>query len=324
MVAGKAGLINPKKGGEPGSLEKKWGVDIVLEVKDYDPCLALYGSGTVDAVCMTNMDALNPALGRSSTAIMPTSTSYGADKIIAIGWDDTLRFEDQLEMAPHVAKFLKGKKCYGLAKSVTEYSWVRGLERMGLDPKKFAFVNLEPAAAATAMQTGSNDVQVIGVWNPYALQTLRTQKKARVVFDSRLIREEIIDMVVVANASLEKKGGQDFACCVCDVFYEVSRRLASDKAWVSDATFKALGADFSNLGVEDMKLCCKETQFYSTPADGIKLFDDARFQNTMKIVVSTCQKIGVLDDGKSPTLGYNNKDTQLNFSTEYMKLVSSK
>ena len=41
--AAKAGLINPKEGGEPGSLEKKWGVDIVLHVKDYDPCVRLVG-----------------------------------------------------------------------------------------------------------------------------------------------------------------------------------------------------------------------------------------------------------------------------------------
>lgn len=43
VVAAKAGLINPKEGGEPGSLEKKWGVDIVLHVKDYDPCVRLVG-----------------------------------------------------------------------------------------------------------------------------------------------------------------------------------------------------------------------------------------------------------------------------------------
>ncbi|MGD9714853.1 MAG: hypothetical protein AB7V46_22750, partial [Thermomicrobiales bacterium] len=153
MVAGKAGLINPDEGGEPGTLEKKWGVDIVLYVKDYDPCLTMYGNGSVDAVCMTNMDSLNPALGRPSTAIMPTSTSVGADKVIGVGFDP--KFNQNITKGQHVANFLKGKKTYGLSKSVSEYVFVRGLQVMELNPKDFEFVNLEPSAAATALQTGS-------------------------------------------------------------------------------------------------------------------------------------------------------------------------
>ena len=56
MTAGKAGFINPKKGGDPGTIEKKYQVDIVLDVNDYDTCLQKYGAGAVDAVCITNTD----------------------------------------------------------------------------------------------------------------------------------------------------------------------------------------------------------------------------------------------------------------------------
>lgn len=86
MVAAKAGLINGNKGDKLGTLEKKWNVDVVLEVKDYDPCLAMFANGAVDAVCMTNMDSLNPALGRPCTAICPNTTSDGATKVIGVGY----------------------------------------------------------------------------------------------------------------------------------------------------------------------------------------------------------------------------------------------
>src|SRR5260370_34550934 len=60
-VASDKGLIDGKKG-EQGRLEKKWGVDIELQLLQYEPCITAYQSKTSDAVCVTNMDVLNPAL----------------------------------------------------------------------------------------------------------------------------------------------------------------------------------------------------------------------------------------------------------------------
>lgn len=307
MVAGKAGLVNPEEGGEPGELEKKWKVDVVVQVKDYDPCLALYANNAVDAVCMTNMDSLNPSLARPSTAICPTSTSFGADKVVAVGVD---KIED-----------LKGLKVYGLAKSVSEYLFVRGIEAKGLNPADFSFQNLDPAPAATALQTGSNDVKAICVWNPFALQTVRTAKNSKVVFDSTVIPGEIVDMIVVANDSIKKEGGEAFACCLCDIFYEVNKRLRSDNQETADATLTALGQDFSNLPLEDMQVVIQETKFYWTPQDGIDLFKGQTFPKTMETVVKTCQKIGVLEKDL-PTIGYGDSTKQLNFDVQYMEKVA--
>jgi NitT/TauT family transport system substrate-binding protein len=308
MVAGKGDLINPKKGGEHGRLEKQWGVDVVLEVKDYDACLTMFGSGTADAVCMTNMDSLNPALTRACTAICPTSTSVGADKVIAVGVEKP--------------EELKGMKVYGLEKSVSEYLFVRGLEKNNLNPADFSFANLDPAAAATALQTGSEKVKAICVWNPFALQTLRKNKDAKNIFDSSVIPEEIIDMVVIGNNSLKKEKGEAFAACLCDIYYEVNKQLESDDKKVADAALTALGEDFADLPLEDMRIVVKETRFYKTPEAGIKLFKDEKFQNeTMPTVVKTCEKIGVLEEGKKPTIGYGDSSKQLNFDPQYMEKV---
>jgi len=309
MVAAKAGLINPEQGGQHGTLETKYGVDVVLQVKDYDPCITLYANGTCDSTCITNMDALNPAMGRKTTIIMPTSTSAGADKVIAVG---ATSIDD-----------LKGLTTYGLAKSVSQYCFVRGLQTQGLNPADFQFKNLDPAPAATALQTGSGDVKAISVWNPFALQTLRTNKDAKEIFSSTTIPEEIIDCVVIGNDSLEKPKGKEYAACLCEIFYEVNKRLNSSDSSVSDATLTALGEDFSKLPLEDMRIVVQETRFYGTPAAGIALFENQKFQTqTMPTVITTCQQIGVLEEGQQPTVGFNDDSKQLNFTTEFMRQAS--
>src|SRR5438093_935033 len=60
------------RAGQQGPLEKKWNVDIVLKEAEYDPCLSMYGSGQCDAVCITDMDVLNPAASRPSVIVLPT------------------------------------------------------------------------------------------------------------------------------------------------------------------------------------------------------------------------------------------------------------
>ena len=310
MVADKLGLINKNQGGEFGTLELKWKVDLVLDVKDYDPCLALFANNAVDAVCMTNIDALNPSLGRPCTAICPTSTSVGADKVIAVGYS--------------TIEQLKGVKVYGLAKSVSQFSYVRELEKKNLNPSEFPFENLDPAAAATALQSGSGDIAAICVWNPFALQTLRTNQKSVTITDSSEIPEEIVDMIVVGNDSLAKEGGEDFASLLCDTYYEVCKMLNHSDKGKANATLTALGEDFSKLPLEDMRIVVKETQFYDTPEKGIALFNSDSYKKIMETVVRICQNIEILEKTKTPpTIGYNDGEKQLNFSTKYMEKVSS-
>lgn len=308
VVAGKAGIINPEEGGKYGPLEEKYGVDVVIEAKDYDSCITLFGSGTVDAACLTNMDSLNPALGRETTAIMPTSTSAGGDKVIAVGVSDI----DGLKPTP----------IYGLEKSVSQYTVIRCLEKLGQDPTQFKFMNLAPDAAATALQTGANDVKAICVWNPFAIQTLKLVNGSKAIFTSESIAGEIIDMVVVGNDSLKKPGGEKFASCLCDIQYQVNSKLWNTDEKVQNAARDALKQDFApDLTLPDMETVLKDTSFYKTPQDGIKLYTSDDFKKTMDTVVVTCKTMGVLTD-KVPTIGYNDTNAQLNFTSQYMESVT--
>jgi ABC-type nitrate/sulfonate/bicarbonate transport system substrate-binding protein len=308
-VAAEKGLIDPVEG-KLGSVEKKWNVDIVLKEADYDTCITMYGSNVCDAVCITNMDAVNPSLGRKTVMVLPTSTSDKADACIVVNYDGKSNPLD----------FLKKKKVFGLKKSVSEYVFACNIEKLGGNPKDFQFANLDPAAAATALQTNQSAVEAIMVWNPFVLQTLRTRKDAKVIFDSGPLKEEIIDGVGVSADTLNKEGGQNFACAICDCYYQMNKMLADPK--VGDETLVALGSKFSNLNLEDMKIVVDQTKFYKTPESAEKLFASQTMKNTMQKVVKFCVDYQVADS--APTVGVNvawNSPEQLVFTTDFIKKV---
>lgn len=309
-VAHEAKLINGKQG-ELGPIEKKWNVDIVLKEAEYDPCLSMYGSGQTDAVCITNMDVLSPSLSRAGVAILPTSTSFGADALIVS--KDITSVDD-----------LKGKKVRGLALSVSEYCFARNLEVLGKNPKDFDFVNMDPGAAALAMQQRQEGFDAIMVWNPFVLDTLNKRKDTHVLFDSTSTPGEIVDMVVVAKSSIEKPGGKEFAMAVIDTFYQLNLRLNAPDT--RDDTLIALGEKFSNLDLASMRKVCQQTKFYGTPDEGIGVYTGDALKETMKKVVKFCVDHGMTE--KAPEVGYGSAQdapkASLRFDPSFMKEVAAK
>jgi NitT/TauT family transport system substrate-binding protein len=308
-VASEKGLIDGTQG-KLGPIEKKWGVDIVLKLTDYDTCITMFGSKTVDAACLTSLDALAPSLGRKSVAVLPTSTSVGADACIVVNGGDL----DSLKNTP----------TYGLEKSVSQYAFERNLELKGKNPKDYVFKNMDPAAAAQAVQTNQKNVESIMVWNPFVLQTLRTRTGSSVLFDSSTIPEEIIDCVIVGQDSLDREKGENFACAVIDAYYEVNKLLANPTK--HDSTLTALGAKFSSLGLEDMKLVVEQTKFYSTSKEGLQLFSSEKFRNeTMPSVVNFCVLHDIVPKSDSIELriGFNDERALLNFSTKYLLMYDA-
>lgn len=309
-VAHELGLINGKKG-KLGPIEEKWGVDIELKEAEYEPCLVMYAAGQCDAVCITNMDVLNPSLTRKSAAVLPTSTSFGADACIVTG-----EIKD--------VKDLKGKKVRGLAKTVSEYCFARNLELLGEKEADYDFTNMDPGAAALAMQLKQKGHDAIVVWNPFVLETLNKRKDTKVLFDSTTIPGEIIDMVVVAQDALDRPKGKEFACAVIETFYAVSKRI-EDPA-TSDETLVALGEKFSHLDLESMKKVVQQTKFYKTSAEGLGLFAGAELPGIMDKVVAFCVSHEVV--AKKPVVGYGDKaaaaDAMLRFDPTYMEAAASK
>lgn len=297
--------------GRQGPIERKWNVDIVLKEAEYDPCLTMYGSAQCDAVCITDMDVLNPSLSRASTIILPTSTSFGADALIV-----DRRIAD--------IKALRGKKVYGLEKSVSEYCFVRNLELLGEKETDYKFSNMDPGAAAVAMQQKQKDIEAIIVWNPFVLETLNKRPDTKVLFDSTKIPNEIIDCVAVAQSSLDRPGGQDFACAIIETYYELNKRLADPKT--GDDTLVALGEKFSHLDLASMKKVVQQTRFYSTPKEGLAVLTGPELPRIMTRVVDFCVKHEITPS--APKVGYGTKEeapqAALRFDPSYIKLASEK
>ena len=299
LIDGRAGWIGP--------LEEKWGVDIVLKLADYDACITLYGNNTSDAVCVTTLDALAPSLGRASVVIAPTSTSVGADACLS-----TIKDLDGL----------KGKTTYGLEKSVSQFVFERCLEKKGLDPKDFPFKNMDPAAAAQALQQSQPGIDAIMVWQPFVMQTERSREGVGRLFDSSVIPEEVVDSIVVGKDVLDKPGGDKFACAVLDAYYTVCRLMEDPTE--GDETHIAIGKKFCNLGLDDMRAVCTQTSFrYNTPAKGQALFNRIDFRDKITpTVVEFCVSHGMCQT--KPSVGWSQPDARLNFDSKYMQRVDSK
>lgn len=309
-VANELKLIDGAQG-RLGSIEKKWNVDIVLKEAEYDPCLTMYGAAQCDAVCITTLDALNPSLSRPSAMILPTSTSYGADALI-------------VPKSIKDIKQLRGRKVHGLAKSVSEYCFNRNLELLGEKPADYKFTNMDPGAAAVAFQQKQADVTAIVVWNPFVLEVLNKRSDSHVLFDSTKIPNEIIDSVVVAQASLDKPGGKEFACAVIDAFYAVNQRMAN--AATRDDTLVAIGEKFSHLDLASMKKVVQQTKFYGTPKEALDLVTGTQIKTLTGKVIDFCVQQEIT--ASAPKVGYGTKaeaaGVNLRFDPSYIKMVQDK
>ena len=195
----------------------------------------------------------------------------------------------------------------------------RNLEIAGKDPANYSFKNMDPAAAAQAMQTKQENINAIAVWNPFVLQTLRTREGSKVLFDSKTIPGEIVDMVVMGDDSLQKPGGSAFATAIVEAFYEVNKLLADPEK--GNATLTALGDKFSTLPLEDMKIVVEQTKFYKTPEEGIDLFRDSGpfMAEIMPKVVDFCVSHGIVES--KPAMAVNDQAAQLNFDSQYIQRV---
>jgi len=307
-VAHEMGLLDGAEG-KQGSVEKEWGVDIVLQEASYDSCLNAFTTRNYDAVCMTNMDALIVSPNRDGVAFLPTSTSNGADACIVVG------INNLDELKPH--------KIYGLEATVSQYCFVRCIEEIekqegkGYQASEFQFTNQDPAIATAAMTQRQETHQAIMVWNPFVIQTQRERPDAKVLFDSSKIPGEIVDMVVVGRDVLERDGADLFTAAVIDTFYRMNEAL--DEPGTGDQALVALGEKFSNLSLADMKIVVEQTQFYKTPDEAIALLESDEFKQTMKTVEHFCVEQGLVSE---PKFGFG-KETgrQLLFDPSHIKAM---
>ena len=308
LTACDIGLIDGAEG-KTGPIEKKWNVDIVVKDTDYDSCITLFVNGNVDAACLTNIDSLAPSVTRKAVAIIPTSTSAGADACLVRPGINTV-------------KDLKGVVVRGLSASVSEYAFDKCLAALGEDAKAYKFESLDPVQVGVTLQ--SEKIQAGVTWNPVVMETLKADPKIKRLFDSSLIKGQIIDMVTASRESLGKEGGKDFACALIDTYYTVCRLMDSEKT--HDKTLTSMGKRFANLGLKEMQVIVKETQFYSTPEKGLGLFKGQELPKVMKDhVVPWALEKGLVEKNKMPKIVFgNDTNAELCFDPQYIEAATKK
>jgi NitT/TauT family transport system substrate-binding protein len=176
-------------------IQKGWfkeaGIETEFSWFDYLPSLDAFSSGKVDAVMVTNGDALvTGANGGKSKMILLTDYSNGNDKVIA---------------RPGIGAFkdLKGKKV-GLEVTLVEHLlFLKACEKNGLKPSDVQLVNFPTNETPQALTSGQ--VAAIAAWYPVSGQALRAVPGAKPLFTSADLPGLIYDAVAVNPTSLARR-----------------------------------------------------------------------------------------------------------------------
>ena len=167
---------------------KKAGVDVQFEWFDYVASMDAYAAGQLDAVAMTNGDALvTGATGAQSVMILINDFSNGNDMVVA---------------APGIksVKDLKGKKIGVEIGFVSHLLLLNALEKNGLTEKDVELVNVPTNETPQVLASGQ--VDAIVAWQPNSGQALKLVPGSSRIYSSADEPGLIYDVLAVSPSSL--------------------------------------------------------------------------------------------------------------------------
>ena len=177
------------------AIDKGWfkeaGVNVKFEWFDYSASMDAFAAGKLDAVTMTNGDALvTGAGGAKSVMILINDYSNGNDQVIAKPAFKTL-------------KDLKGKKI-ALEKGLVEHLLLlNGLKKAGMKESDVTIVNAKTNELPQMLATA--DIAAVAAWQPVTGQALKASPGARAIYTSADEPGLIYDTLAVKPASLKAR-----------------------------------------------------------------------------------------------------------------------
>jgi NitT/TauT family transport system substrate-binding protein len=167
---------------------KEEGVNVEFVWLEYLPSMEAFSAGKVDAVCVTNGDALvTGGTGKPSTGIVLNDYSNGNDKIVAKPGINSI-------------KDLKGKKV-GLELNLVEHLMLlKALEANGMKESDVTLVNFPTSETPQALSSGG--VDAVAAWYPISGQTLKQVAGSKALFTSADAPGLIYDTLTVSRESL--------------------------------------------------------------------------------------------------------------------------
>ncbi len=204
------------------AVEKGWfkeaGVDVNFEWFDYVASMDAFAAGQLDAVSMTNGDALvTGATGAKSVMILMNDYSNGNDMVIG---------------APGIAsvKDLKGKKVGVEIGFVGHLLLLNALEKNGLTEADVELVNVPTNETPQVLASG--EVDAIVAWQPNSGSALELVPGSKAIYTSADEPGLIYDLLCVSPASLA--ANRDDWKKVVDVWYRAVDYI-KDPATFDDA-----------------------------------------------------------------------------------------
>ena len=176
-------------------IKKEWfkeeGVEVEFEWYDYVASMDAYAAGQLDAVSMTNGDALvTGATGKPSVGILINDYSNGNDMVVAKPGIESLAD-------------LAGKKI-GLEEGfVTHLLFLKGMEAFGLDTESVTIVNTPTNETPQVLASGA--VDAIAAWQPSSGEALKLVSGSKPIFTSANAPGIFYDILYVDPESLEKR-----------------------------------------------------------------------------------------------------------------------
>lgn len=176
-------------------LQKGWfkeaGVNVDFKWFEYVPSMEAFSAGKVDAVCVTNGDALvTGSNGAKSVAILLNDYSDGNDMIVA---------------KPGITSVaqLKGKKVGVEVGFVDHLLLLYALKSANLTEKDVKIVNVPTDQTPQTLKSGS--VDAIAAWQPNSGSALKLVAGSTPIFTSADVKGIIYDQLVVSPKSLAER-----------------------------------------------------------------------------------------------------------------------
>jgi NitT/TauT family transport system substrate-binding protein len=269
----------------------------LVEFPVYMDSVTAFASGKLDGAAITAMEALQPAAaGVDTVAIVVNDTSNGGDGVLVRGIDDL--------------KGLKGKEILLAELSVSHYLLVRGLESVGMKETDVKIKNTDGDEAGKAFAADPK-VEAVTTWNPHLFQATEAGK-GKVIFSSKAIPGEIIDVLVVNNKAL--KDAPVLGTVLTEAWYDAMRAI-EDPATRDDAI--AVMAAGAHASVDEFKKMMGGTDLYTDRARGAAFLEADTTRATMEKIKKFSIDHGLVKDAHF-SIGYGAKASdKLRFDASY-------
>ncbi|HEU4729159.1 MAG TPA: ABC transporter substrate-binding protein [Kofleriaceae bacterium] len=215
----------------------------LIEFPAYMDSVTAFVAGKLDGCAITAMDALQPAAaGVDTVAIVVNDTSNGGDGVLVRGIDDL--------------RGLKGKEILLAESSVSHYLLVRGLASVGMTEADVRIKNTDGDVAGKAFVADPR-LEAVATWNPHLIQATEAGK-GKVIFSSKQIPGEIIDLLVVNGSSLDE--APQLAEVLTEAWYDAMRAIEDPATRAESIAIMAAGAHAS---VEELEKMMSGTELFT-------------------------------------------------------------